>query len=99
LEDAIMKISGFRTAGFALVTLLGAAHLTTAEATPLKVGSCNNNLNSCHDDAARYAQIYCHAHRYDNWSSVSYWCDGSTAHVTYVTCSGAPQEPKEDLPG
>ncbi|HEX8674891.1 MAG TPA: hypothetical protein VF710_23530 [Longimicrobium sp.] len=94
-----MNISGIRTAGLALVTLLGAAHLSTVEATPLKVGSCDGNPDSCHDNATTYAQIYCHAMGKDNWSTVSYWCDGSTAHVTYVTCSSASQEPKDELLG
>lgn len=84
-----MNISGFRTIGLSLVTLLGAAHLSTAEATP--------PAPDCHDEAAGFARGFCAGAGHDDWSSVTYTCEGGQAQIISVTCSDGPQEPQESI--
>lgn len=85
-----MNISGIRTVGLALVTLVGAAHLSTAEATPLTLDECDRN-------AISYAQGYCDGRGTAGWSSVTYTCVGGQAQVSSVRCQGDPQEQEETI--
>lgn len=87
-----MTIDGFRTVGLALVTLLGAAHLSTAEATPL-------NADACDDNAAGYAAGFCDGKGHDDWGSVTYTCKGGQAQIISVTCvdEQQPQQPSQNI--
>jgi hypothetical protein len=86
-----MTIDGFRTVGLALVTLLGAAHLSTAEATPL-------NNESCHDKAAGYAAGFCDGMGHDDWGSVTYTCNGDQPQILEVECTdNQEQEPTQHI--
>lgn len=88
-----MNIAGLRNVGLALVTLVGAAHLSTAEATPLKSDACDDN-------AAGFAAGFCAGKGHDDWGSVTYTCNGGTAQIVSVTCvdqADAPQTPQSTL--
>jgi hypothetical protein len=86
-----MNIEGFRTVGLALVTLLGAAHLSTAEATPLAT-------DPCEDNATGFAAGFCSAMGHDDWGSVTYECVDGRARVVEVECVDTEDEPESVNP-
>ena len=77
-----MNIKKFRTAGLALVTILGAANLSAADAPAVVQDACDDN-------AAGFAAGFCAGKGHDDWGSVTYTCDGGKASVISVTCVDA----------
>lgn len=74
-----MNIKRFRTAALALVTILGAADLSTAGATPMPVDRCD-------DAAAGFAAGFCSGKGHSDWGSVTYSCSGGTVTIHEVEC-------------
>jgi hypothetical protein len=74
-----MSSKNFRSVGFAVVTLAGALHLSTAEA------AVPATMDSCDDYASGYAAGYCAAQGKEV-KSIGYVCDRGTALQIYVVC-------------
>lgn len=77
-----MNVKRFRTAALALVTILGAADLSTAGATPAPV-------DGCEDNATGFAAGFCAGKGHDDWGSVTYTCSGGKATILEVECVDA----------
>lgn len=81
----MIKLAMLRPAALAVVTLLGAAHLTTADAAVSTLACTESQL----DRADAYAQGYCEGTTGGNWSTyeatATCYPDGSV-RVSNVSC-------------